>query len=274
MSDPSNAHVMAVNDQLDYLAQGSLQQMTKALETQPAVKDRAGYIDALAAVVGTDYHRKVLERRLSPRDWQLLTLLPVQNNAVRLRVLIGALRIGGAKPEAASAQVAALLQLGCLLPVDVHFVGAKLNLDARTLMNGANRAFFKIVPEVAAWAKRHAPAPTLAAAEPPATLMGPELLDLQRAFFVVLTELGRTPLRLTTAGIPNKVDLNRLAKTVIGAMSGAVPKGTVETPPLLWFTLSALAGAGVLVQTEDDRLEPAPNNGFLQAPLVEQVRRL
>lgn len=259
----------------DTFSQAALKKMARTLGLKAPVEARSEYLEAVASLLGTPQHREALERRLTPSQWDLLNLLPVRSGLFRLRVLVLAAEERGEAGDDRLRDALALLAHGCLSPVGQPMGINRIGIDKSSLTSIGLNVVLEVVPAVAAWAREHLrPKNALPVNEPPRGIVASALPEFQRAAFVVLAEARRKPVRMTREGQPYKADMRNLAAALAGPSGGKRRSGSEPVPPVLWFALSVLSGAGLLVE-HDDSLRPAAKaDEFFSARPQHQVQTL
>jgi hypothetical protein len=263
---------------LEQFSHAALKKIAQTLGIASIFGD-AGYLGALAAYIGTPRHHAVLDGRLPNELWSLLALLPVQTGPFRARVLLVALENRGISPGDALAKIAKLMTYGCLLPVEGIAGTQRLGVDTNSLRTWVSSLRLVVPDAVRDWPTQRQPgSPRLASVEAPATVVRPELEELQRAVYILLAEAAAKPIRLTLKRAPYKAEITRLATALAGSPTasarGAKRKVETPVPPILWFALAALHGTRLL-EERNQELQPGGDVGeFLGAPVADQVRRL
>jgi len=264
-----------VAQRLELFSSAAIKQIATALGTA-ASAPRSTQLRQLTELIGTQRHRELLERELSADEWAMLTLLPLELAPFRLRVFMIALWERGLNDLAALGCIHRLLSFGCLLPVQTAWNHSKLGIETNEVQEWGIQAAFELAPSVASWAQKYfASEEWLTPVEPPEPASASALPNLQRAAFVLLGELARKPLRVTSAGLPNKTDLRRLVAALTSGGPAAKREGAPgSVPPLVYFTLAVLAGAELL-RLEGGGLRPdAQTREFFAAPEAQQVQQL
>ena len=260
---------------LDLLSSAALKTIAGQLGLKPDGNTRPAAYAAVVEAMGTPHHREALERRLSQDDWDLLSLLALRSGSFTLQPFISRLRERGLGDREVYQRVLSLLACGCLLPLQTVWGNSKLGIDLETITR-LSHLRWTLAPGVAGWAREHVSSMALPKpVEPPAALAGSTLPELQRAIFILLAELERKSLRFTAQGTPYKTDMPRLVAALSpGAAHGAKRRAGAEVPPLLYFALGALLGAGLLTDTGAELLPSDDGARFFRLPPEQQAQSL
>lgn len=283
MPDATVPAAALVASRLELLSFAALKRVAKTLGL-PGASKREHLAEQLAHFLGTPAHLDVLKKRLIPRDWSVLSLLPLRLGPFRQHVLVGALRERGASRADALAQIERLLALGCVLcATQLYNANNRFTIDQDMLRLGGGNFWFDLTPGVGQWAAERNPSkPGLGAVAAPASASESRLAELQRAAFILLAEASRKPIRLTTKGLPYKTEIGRLAGALAGepttpargAKKGSKKRASAEAPPVLWFAFAALIGAHLLRPDEAESAAIADAGTFLTESPAQQVWQL
>ncbi|MGH2459659.1 MAG: helicase-associated domain-containing protein, partial [Chloroflexota bacterium] len=264
----------------DLYSLATLKRVTRTLNLSIATSSREGFVQGLARFLGTDAHRVLLEKRLAPRDWQVLDVLPFRIGPIRIRDFVAALRDREFSSRDALAELERLLSLGCFLLSDELAYAQRQGIDQSALRIAFHQGWILLTPGIPGWAKDHRAASLgLAPVAPPGTPSEASYSDLHRAVFILLSETARKPMRLTAKGSPYKTEIARLADAL--AHESPAPgrgakrsKGSTPVPPIFWFALAALIASEVLARNGQEIAPSADAREFLASPTDHQVRRL
>jgi len=248
--------------QLGLLSRSSLRALGDLLGVRLPAGDRVAELETLAGVIGSPGHLHLLERVLTPADWGLLSLLPLQTAPFQVPALLVPLRSRGRNAQHGLETVARLLACAAVLPVSASRAQARLNIDPAQIRNWARSAWLELAPGVAEWAQDRSGAPEqLQAVEPPDNIASGALPELRRVAFLLIGEARRKPIRLTLAGAPNKTDLRRVAAAigVAGEDQGRRQVTSSSVPDLLYLALATLISARLL-HVAGSELRPAPGS--------------
>lgn len=248
------AQELDLREALDRFNADALKEMATRLGLQPG--PRAKSIAALLPVIGTEAHRRVLERELRTDDWELLNLLPLRSGVVQLRLLREALKRRGTPDASVDRQLVRLLARCCLLPATETVAFTKFGLPPSEF-GSEMTTYWSVAPNVGAWAREQvSDRDVLPAAEPPQSVAPAALTELQQALFALISETSRRPLKLTAQKLPYRTELSRLVAAFRGD-TGARRGVGVTVPPILSFALAALVAEGLLVEV-GGLLRPSP----------------
>lgn len=275
---------VTVETRLGYLSLNALKKMAATLGVRSTSSRFEGFVGPLAAYLGGSGHRANLEKTLRPDEWSFLARIALRLHPVRLRTLVLPCRGKGLDADAALGEISRLLSLGCLLPYEFALpygsATQHLGIEVGALRGLGLYMNFTVTPKVARWAvERGAPSLALTPTTAPSSVVEPRQAELQRAVFLILAEAERKPIKLTAKGSIYKSELTRLTGALANVPTNAPKSGkrrpaVGEPPPLLWFAITALQGAGLLIERADG-LYPAENiPHFFAASSEEQSRRL
>ena len=257
---------------VDGFSAGALVEVKRVLGLRTERNDRVTLAAAISRFIGTEAHHALLVERLSEAEWSVLAGPLLESDEVELASVAAALSAGtGGDGDASTLK---LLSLCALLP-DPDRRRSDFSLRPDELSYVRRYITCAPPPFVRDWAEVEAPPLALprpldlplAAARPGG------LVAVQRAIYLLLTELARKPLRHRSDGELYDADVKRLLKLWGEARQESSSTAAGESP-LFWFALATLMGAELLQDTAREWRPTLDALGLLTAPAAEQVGTL
>ena len=239
---------------------------------------RAALIERLTRFLGGTEHLRAVEDYLGPRHWQVLASPALkEGGSMSLYALRIRLQMLGASYAECLSVFHDLLSWGCLLfSSGVHFSGSKLDIPNSRELETKLRRFVVTFPTLWEEACRRGGGmiPLPAPVDPPVEIREADFSDLQREVFLSLRFWAKTPLRLTTRGLPYKTDMARLAAQVGERGLNVERKRGVNVSARLWFAVSLLESSPLVERRAEGIVPSDMAEEFLHSSSSTQARAL
>jgi len=257
---------------LDGFSAGALAEVKRVLGLRTKLNDRATLAAAISRFIGTEAHHALLVDHLSDAEWSVLAGPLLESGEAELASVAAAL--SAATGGEGGASTLKLLSLCALLPdPDRRRSGFSLRPDefpyVRRYVTCAPPSFVRDWAEVEALPLD----PPRPMDPPPAAVRPMGLVAVQRAIYLLLTELARKPLRHRLDGELYDADVKRLLKLWGEARQESSATAAGERP-LFWFALAILMGAQLLQDTAGEWRPALDALGLLTAPAAHQADTL